>query len=1413
MSDENWSELESPSGDAMKSVRAFIWFAGVLVASAIAAALLPERQPIQAQESAWDSLDAAYTKEIQPLLRKFCQRCHSGKEAEADVDLKQFATLAAVRKAPRVWQKVHEMLDSGQMPPKDTKQPTADERARLQVWVRSYLKAEARAQAGDPGRVVLRRLSNAEYTYTLRDLTEIATLEPAREFPVDGAAGEGFTNTGDALGMSPALFTKYLDAAKRIAQHAVLLPDGFRFSPATTRQDRTNEILDKIRAVYGGCSDSSASTQVSLQGLVWDTKQGGRLPLEKYLQATLVRREALRAGKMSLEAVAKEFGLSAKYLALVWQQLNGAEPSVVLDDLRMRWRRAKPDDAGALAVEFSRWQNALWKFSSVGHIGKVGGPKAWMEPVAPLVSRVEARFKVPASQKDETTLYLVASDAGDGNAHDFVVWQNPRFVAPGRQELALKDVRQTIADLSALRAELFADTAKYLQAADEAAGAGRQADVTALAKKHALDDSVLAAWLDALGIGSGPAKIEGHFTKALPPNPTYTFIQGWGSGDTPLLVANSSDRHVRIPGNMKPHSVAVHPSPKRNAVVAWQSPVAGKLHIEAKVVHAHPECGDGVSWALELRRGAARNRLAAGIAQGAKVPKIEPVNVTVHPGDVVALAIGPRKDHACDLTAVDLTLSLGDKASGDKSLGIKRWDLAADVSGDVLAGNPHADRLGNKAVWHFTAEPASGAVEPEFVLPAGSVLDRWRSAAREEKTRLAVEAQRLLTSPPGAANTPDGTLVRRLASLDGPLLGRLRQTRPRAKERPGANADWGIDPALFGRHPSGMGKVDASDLCVKAPSVIEVRVPADLVAGYEFVTAGVLHADGRDQGSVQLRVLAAPPVAALPVQPGVPILVAETGAARKRIAAALDSFRDSFPPAVCYTKIVPVDEVVTLTLFYREDHHLARLMLDDTQKRDLDRLWDELEYVSRSPLTQVDAFAQLMEYATQDSNPKLFEPLRKPIQERAAAFRKRLVETQPRHLEAVLTFAGRAYRRPLAQKEKEELVALYHTFLKQELPHEEAIRLTLARILVAPTFLYHLEKPGPGALPVPVSDWELASRLSYFLWSSAPDAELSEAAAAGKLRAPDVLAAHLKRMLQDRRVRRLATEFGCQWLHVRGFDETNEKSERHFPTFAALRGAMYEESILFFTDLFQRDRPVVDLLDADYTFVNQDLAGYYGIPGVKGQEWRRLDGVKKFGRGGILAQATTLATQSGASRTSPILRGNWISEVLLGEKLPRPPKGVPQLPDDETKTEGLTVRQLVEKHSADPKCAVCHRRIDAYGFALEGFDAIGRRRDKDLGNRPIEARGKTADGVELEGLDGLRAYLVSRRKDAFVRQFCRKLLGYALGRGVQLSDEPLLDEIEEQLKTRGYRVTVALEAIVRSKQFREIRGSKFPAPE
>jgi hypothetical protein len=1009
------------------------------------------------------------------------------------------------------------------------------------------------------------------------------------------------------------------------------------------------------------------------------------------------------------------------------------------------------------------------------------------------------KLAAPADGKD-VLLYLVASDAGDGNENDFAVWENPRLVAPGRPDVRLRDVRDAIAALDSQRERISASAAKCLAAASDAGEIPDQNALNALAQKHGVDATLLAGWLDFLGIGGGPVRVTTHMKSKVESAQNYSFIKGWSGAEALSVMANSSDNPVRIPGHMKPHGVVAHPSPKQRVCVGWSSPVAARLRIEGSVQHAHPECGNGIEWWVEARRGNTRQLLAAGKSQGSKVVSFGPFeNVGVQPGDFVSLIIGPRDgNHSCDLTALELDL---------KSDTGQAWNLARDVSPNILAGNPHSDSLGNPAVWHFYSEPDKRG-GTDTVIPAGSLLAKWRAANNAaEKSTIAEAVQKLLQEAPTklAKDSPDAQLRRQLLAVNGPLIGARKRdaASPRSQESgirsqesgvrsqevgAGSEKVYGVHAGLFGKHPNGAA-IPAQNLCVRAPSLIEVRLPGELAEGCEFVATTTLHRETGAEGSVQMLVLTNKPASATglatgtvkvvggkgtwsdgeqPVASDAPILVLDDSAAQKRIEAALEQFRQLFPAALCYTKIVPVDEVVTLTLQYREDDQLRRLMLDDAQAAELDRLWSELRFVSQEPLKLVEAFEQLWQYATQDADPSAFTPMREPIKQRAAAFREEVAAAEPKQLEAVVKFASRAWRRALTSGEQDELRGLYRKLRAQELPHEAALRMTLARVFVAPTFLYKLEKPAPGSAQAPVSDTELATRLSYFLWSSSPDAELNALAAAGKLRDPDVLAAQMRRMLQDARVRRLAIEFGAQWLHTRDFDKLDEKSERHFPTFKEVRAAMNEEPIRFFTDLFQRDGSVLALLDADYTFVNASLAKHYGIAGVAG------------------------------------LRGNWLSETLLGERLPRPPKGVPVLPEEAPA--GLTERALIEKHSSDPRCSGCHARIDPFGFALEAYDAIGRLRSKDTAGLAIDAKTRAADGAEFDGLDGLRKYVLTLRRDAFERQFCRKLLGFALGRGVQLSDQPLLDEMMKRLAANEHRVGAAIDLIVRSRQFREIRG-------
>ena len=1283
------------------------------------------------------NLEKDFSDGVRPLVQQYCLGCHSTEKHKGDMDLERFATFNDVLKHPKPWQQVIEQLTLGEMPPKGKPAPAPAERERLLAWVNQALDEAASAHAGDPGPVPLRRLNNAEYTYTVRDLTGIESLDPAKEFPADSAAGEGFMNTGLSLVMSPALLSKYFDAGKEMASHAVLLPDGFRFSPKTTRRDWTEEVLAEIRKIYRQFTDPAGADKVNLQGIIFDTNEGGRLPLEAYLRATLDLRSLAEeaparrdpsspaaegqsqaetqvsqnlAAEMRRLAVAR--GLSAKYLDSLWTILNSDQPSPILDTIRARWRAAKPDDAAALAAAAGQWQKALWKFSSVGHIGKVGGPKAWMEPVNPLEEKQEFRLKLSApTNGNPLVVFLVATGTGDGNTNDFVVWQQPRLVVPGGPTLLLRDAREFIRDATAKRDRLFSSTAECLAVSERAAASTNRWEPAELARRNSVEEEALRAWLGYLGLGSSRSPALNYFTNQIQSSGGYDFVKGWGTADTPLLVANPTDQTVRIPGNMKPHSVAVHPSPKLNAAVGWRSPLTGAVRVEAKITHAHPECGNGIEWFLELRRGSTRQRLAKGFAQGGKTVVAGPIeNLGLQVGDLVSLLIGPRDgNHSCDLTDIELTIQ-------ENRDGGALWSLARDTSSEVLAANPHADTLGHEGIWHFYTEPVSGE-EGGPIIPAGSLLARWQSAGTtEEKQRLAKALQDLLLSGPSKAkDSPDATLYRQLASLGGPLFS--KNSRPRrdtkldsseashadssASREPGNSESeegtaWGLDPAWFGKHPNG-SPIDSASVCVQAPSVLEVRLPADLMAGAELVTTGTLHPETGAEGSVQLQVTTSKPEhgsglvageAKITAKDGMwtsdnrqlshstPIIVRSGSAARKRIETSCDEFRRWFPAALCYQKIVPVDEVITLTLFHREDEPLCRLMLDDAQTAKLNRLWDELRYISRDAITLVDAFEQLWQYATQDADPKVFEPLRQPIKDRAAALQQRLIDTQPTQIDALLEFASRAYRRPLTDSEARELRSLYRKLRDQEIPHEEAFQLTLARLFIAPAFLYRLERTAAGKEPHPITDWELANRLSYFLWSSAPDAGLREMAASGRLHDPDVLAAEARRMLADPRTRRLAVEFGCAWLHLYDFNELNEKSERHFPTFAGMRGPLFEEAVRYLTDIFQQDGSVLSLFDSDYTFLNETLAQYYAIPNVSGADWRRVDGVRKFGRGGVLGLGATLAKQSGASRTSPILRGNWVAEVLLGDKLPRPPKDVPRLPEDET-ADTLTVRQIV----------------------------------------------------------------------------------------------------------------------------------------
>ena len=517
-----------------------------------------------------------------------------------------------------------------------------------------------------------------------------------------------------------------------------------------------------------------------------------------------------------------------------------------------------------------------------------------------------------------------------------------------------------------------------------------------------------------------------------------------------------------------------------------------------------------------------------------------------------------------------------------------------------------------------------------------------------------------------------------------------------------------------------------------------------------------------------------------------------------------------FPPVFCFAEVMPVNGDVTVELFLRDDEPFCRLLVSPQEKQEMDRLWDELIFVSRAPMHEAANMKDFLIYQPADrvENIRMLKELLPQLVERGAEFEsKTLPAAEPKQLDAVVQLAVRAWRHPLEADDETRLRDLYQSLRQQEqLLHEDAIRTVLTRILISPKFLYRIERPSGDKTQVPVSNWELASRLSYFLWSSLPDERLQSLAAEGRLQDPAVLAQETQRMLVDWRAQGLSVEFACQWLQVRGFAEHAGKDENRFPTYTpALREAMNEEPIQFISDMIRNDRSVLELVRARHSFLNEELANHYNIPGVEGPTWQRIEGVDRYQRGGVLTMGSVLAKQSGALRTSPVLRGTWVVETLLGREIPNPPDDIPQLAKDEANKEGLSMRQLVDQHRSDPSCASCHQKIDPYGFALEAYDPIGRLREKDLNGNPIDARTELPDGKTLEGLKGLQDYLMEC-KEEFLLQFCRKLLGYALGRTVELSDEPLLREMKNQLANNEYRFSTAGHAIVQSNQFRQHRG-------
>ena len=409
--------------------------------------------------------------------------------------------------------------------------------------------------------------------------------------------------------------------------------------------------------------------------------------------------------------------------------------------------------------------------------------------------------------------------------------------------------------------------------------------------------------------------------------------------------------------------------------------------------------------------------------------------------------------------------------------------------------------------------------------------------------------------------------------------------------------------------------------------------------------------------------------------------------------------------------------------------------------------------------------------------------------------------------EILATLARRAYRRPVTDEDVEVLLAFYHTRrIDQEF--EAGIELALQRLLMSPDFLFRIEQEPAGIAPntpYRVSDLDLASRLSFLIWSSMPDDELLDVAARGALTDPTVLEHHMRRMLADDRAQALVSNFAGQWLYLRNLPAIVPNADL-FPNFDEnLRHSFRRETELFFDSIIREDRSVVDLLTADYTFVDERLGRHYGIPNVQGSHFRRVT-LTDDRRRGLLGHGSILTATSHPNRTSPVVRGKWILENLLGTPPPAPPPDVPALRETNRDGTVLSMRERMIQHRANPACATCHALMDPLGFALENFDAVGQWRDRGESFTAIDSSGVLPDGTPFEGAAGLRHSLVAN-PELFVRTLTEKLLVYALGRGLESYDAPTVRAITREAARDDYRFSAIVKGVVFSVPFQMRRSA------
>ncbi|BDC48825.1 hypothetical protein F183_A11410 [Bryobacterales bacterium F-183] len=542
--------------------------------------------------------------------------------------------------------------------------------------------------------------------------------------------------------------------------------------------------------------------------------------------------------------------------------------------------------------------------------------------------------------------------------------------------------------------------------------------------------------------------------------------------------------------------------------------------------------------------------------------------------------------------------------------------------------------------------------------------------------------------------------------------------------------------------------------------------------------------------------------------------------------------------------------------YWRDDQPLQELILDAKGKAELEKLWIEFDYLGDHTMrtyvqyyfnqsgevlgngresgnerpSDAEVSAPKVIFGLRDqylakakadpkNDPRSIEAIEyhfKWVNDTLRSVEKLRADSQPRHIEAMLKFAAKAYRRPLTVAEREDLLGFYKSLRKDgTMSHEDAIRDVIVRVLMSPNFCYRVDQVSPAVkvtsnkvTGAPLSNYDLASRLSYFLWSTSPDEKLVAKATAGALANRVTLLAEVRRMLQDPKARALATEFAGNWLDFRRFEQHNSVDRDRFPMFTnELREAMFEEPVRYMTDIIAKDRSVLDLLYGKDTFVNPVLAKHYGMPVPSAKDgWVKVEDASAYGRGGLLPMAAFLTQSSPGLRTSPVKRGYWVVKRVLGEQIPPPPPNVPELPQDEAKA-NKPLRQMLADHRNNPACAGCHARFDGFGLAFENYGPVGEKRAKDLAGRAIDTTAEFPGGKTGDGIAAVREYIRGNRENDFVDNLSRVLLAYSLGRSLSLSDDLLVERMKANLKAKNYKFSALVETIVQSPQFLNRRAA------